>query len=230
MKALGLGALLAGALLCASPAAADVRLTIANGQVSLAASNATVRQILTEWARVGQTRIVNIERAGGAPTTIEITGMPEVDVLEILLRSVGGYILAPRHVDVPNASQFDRILILPASSSPSLSVGRPAGVAGTAPTQPQPQFMPPRRLDEDSNDGLERPAEPGNAQPTRPPGFNAFPQPARSSAPQPAAPQPSVPQESAPMPTSVLSAPAGVPVPGMVASPPPSADRNSPQR
>ena len=40
----------------ASTASADVQLTIQNGRVTLVAKDATVRQILAEWARVGQTQ------------------------------------------------------------------------------------------------------------------------------------------------------------------------------
>ena len=52
-------------LAAGSTAFADVQLIIRNGQVSLVAKDATVRQILTEWARVGQTKIVNVERIPG---------------------------------------------------------------------------------------------------------------------------------------------------------------------
>ena len=54
-------------LFAVTTASADVQLTIQNGRVSLVAKDATVRQILTEWARVGDTKIVNIgARAGRA--------------------------------------------------------------------------------------------------------------------------------------------------------------------
>ena len=60
-------------LLCAvSTASADVQLTMQNGRVSIVAKDATVRQILTEWARVGQTKIVNVERVPGGPMTLEL--------------------------------------------------------------------------------------------------------------------------------------------------------------
>ena len=53
---------LAGCLSLAvvSAASADVRISIHDGRVSLAAKDATVRQILTEWARVGKLKIVNL--------------------------------------------------------------------------------------------------------------------------------------------------------------------------
>ena len=58
---------IAASLLAGSTASADVKLTMQNGRVSISARDATVRQILTEWARVGQTKIVNVERVPGPP-------------------------------------------------------------------------------------------------------------------------------------------------------------------
>ena len=62
MKRWCFGVVVAANLMWPRPAAADVTVTIADGHVSISAANATVRQILTEWARVGQTRIVNLDR------------------------------------------------------------------------------------------------------------------------------------------------------------------------
>src|SRR5215471_8648550 len=83
------------ALISVAPARAEVQLTIHNGRVSLTATNATVRQILDEWAKVGQTRIVNIERVVGAPVTVELKDVPEEQALEVILRSLSGYVDAP---------------------------------------------------------------------------------------------------------------------------------------
>ena len=69
-------------LAAGSTAFADVQLTIRNGQVSLVAKDATVRQILTEWARVGQTKIVNVERSPGGPITLELKDVPEQEALK----------------------------------------------------------------------------------------------------------------------------------------------------
>jgi hypothetical protein len=117
----------AAVLSWAAPAGADVQLSIENGQVSLKATNATVRDILAEWARVGQTRIINGERMPGGPITIELNGISEEQALEIILRSAAGYVTAPRASAVVNASRYDRILVMP-TSSPT----RP----GTPPPQP----------------------------------------------------------------------------------------------
>jgi hypothetical protein len=54
-------------LLAVSTASADVQLTMQNGRVTLVAKDATVRQILAEWARVGHTKIVNLEAVPGGP-------------------------------------------------------------------------------------------------------------------------------------------------------------------
>ena len=82
----------------ASPGwAAGLKLTIRDGRVSLDAQDVTIRQILTEWARVGKTRIVNLERVTSAPVTLKFDGLPEDQALDIILRTLPGYLgRAPR--------------------------------------------------------------------------------------------------------------------------------------
>jgi len=93
-------------LALAVPARADVQLTLRNGRVTLIAKDATVRQILAEWARVGKTKIVNAERVPGGPMTIELR--------DVLLRSLSGYLAAPRTTATPaDASVFDSIAVMP---------------------------------------------------------------------------------------------------------------------
>lgn len=200
-----------GLVIAARPAAAEVQLTMNGGRVSLSAKNATVGQILAEWARIGQTKIVNAERVGGGPMTLELANVPEVEALQILLRSAGGYVLAPRHAGPANASQYDRILILPQSTT----VSSPVRVA-TAPLPPARPFAPPQPgqiaiqpptpSDDNADEPAERPVATPAIQNPRPPVFNTFPQaaPQRADAPAPTAP------------TSSVTAPVGVAVPGMV--------------
>src|SRR2546427_5705194 len=109
---------LAFALAASLTASADVRLTIQDGRVSLVAKDATLRQILAEWARVGQTKIVNADRVPGGPVSLQLTDVPEDQAIEILLRSVSGYVAAPRPTIIDHASRFDRILVMPTSSAP----------------------------------------------------------------------------------------------------------------
>ena len=103
----------------AAPAGAQVvKLQFNSGQVSLSAQNAPIRAILEEWARLGGATIVNGDRVAGPPVTLELTGVPERQALDIVLRSVAGYIVAPRPVGSQGASAFNRIMILPTSVAP----------------------------------------------------------------------------------------------------------------
>jgi len=228
-------------LAAGSTAFAEVQLTIRNGQVSLVAKDATVRQILTEWARVGQTKIVNVERIPGGPVTLELKNVSEQQALDVLLRSVSGYMVAPRATVVANASTFDRIVVMPASAAPRAPV---------AAAQP-PVFRPPARQGlfgqpsqqpaEDEPD--EEPPAPNVVAPNRGPVFNTFPQPQVVNPQQRGAPtatpgvistQPQVvqPQDTPtvvnpPQPTTnpstpgpQPSSPGGAAVPGMIVQPP----------
>jgi hypothetical protein len=135
--------LLATALVtfAALPAAAQsVKVSFKGGKVDLSAENATVRAILTEWGRVGGTRLVNAERIAGPPITVEFKDTYEQQVLESLLRGVAGYIVGQRGTSgAPTSSGFDRIVILASSNAP-----RPAPVTPAVARPPGPQ--PIRRL------------------------------------------------------------------------------------
>jgi hypothetical protein len=214
-------AALAATIGAAAPAAADVRLTLTNGQVTLSASNATVPQILAEWARVGRTRIVNGERVTGAPITIELKDMPEAQALEIVLRSASGFVLAPRPVGA-DGSTYDRIYVIPTSNAP-----RPPTVAPPAPPPAfaAPRFAPGPPAREDNDGGDERRVPPAQTPPVQilpvaPPQFAPTPgtvaSPATVYTPVGAQPRGNSPA------ATPGAAPFGVPVPGMV-TPTPSA-------
>lgn len=111
--------------------ATGVRLQIRNGRVSLEADNVPVRVILAEWAKVGRTRIENAAKIAGGPVSLVLKDVPERDALDILLRSVSGYIAAPRAVAVADASIYDRILVL--------ATARPAATAAATPAAAQAQ-------------------------------------------------------------------------------------------
>jgi len=215
------------ALGAASTASAEVQVTIHDGLVTVIAKDATVRQIIAEWARVGQAKVVNAERLPGGPITIELTNMPEGMVLDTLLRGAAGYLAAPRATTVAGLSTFDRVIVMPTSSAPK--------TAGTAPPPPvfqQPQFAQPNVVADDDQDD-ERP-QPNAQMPTpnpRGPVFNTFPQQPQVINPQTGQPvtvqqfpnqvPQQVPQQQMPMATPAPSAPfGGVAVPGMIAPTP----------
>jgi hypothetical protein len=132
---------LTGVLLAvAVPAVAgEVKVTFANGLVTIVATDASPRQILGEWAKLGQVRITNLERLTGGPVTIQITNAPEAQALETLLRGTAGYVAAPRASagDMAALSRYDRILLMPgvapavvpvAPAPTTVSRGRPAAL------------------------------------------------------------------------------------------------------
>jgi hypothetical protein len=165
MKLLGFGVLVLA--LSAAPArASDLRLEFQDGTVTLSARDVPVRQILAEWARKGQTRIVNGERLGGGPVTLELRSMPEGKALDIVLRSAAGYLAAPRPAAVPGASSFDRIVVLATSTAPP-----PTAVART-----QPMYRPPV-MPQPSANVMPGMVDPGvNPMPAMPqPGVNDMP-------------------------------------------------------
>src|SRR5688572_19425671 len=108
----------------ASPSwAAGLKLSMQAGLVSLDAQDVTVRQILAEWARIGQTRIINAERVTGGPVTLKFDDIPEKQALDIVLRSVPGYMALPRAMQVADASLYDRILIM--ATTTAVAAARP---------------------------------------------------------------------------------------------------------
>ena len=110
--------------------AAGLTLSIRDGLVTLDAQDVTVRQILTEWARIGKTQIINVERITGGPITLRLDAMPEKQALDIILRAIPGYMALPRETPVANASFYDRILIMATTTA----------VAAPRPQQPSPGY------------------------------------------------------------------------------------------
>lgn len=209
-------------LVAVLPASAQqLKLSFNDGRVTLEATNVPVRTILVEWAKRGGTQVIGGERIAGSPLTIKLDDMPEAQALEIVLRSVAGYMAAPRRASAaPGASMYDRILVLATSAAPPTPAARPT------PNQPangNSRFIPPPRqvarpTEEDEPEEEEDP-NPPNA-----PVFT-FPQPGQQNA-QPgqfinAAPGASQPQNITIAPASPGTAPSfGASAPGMMVAPP----------
>jgi hypothetical protein len=222
-----------GVVVPAAGAAPSVRLTIRDGSVWLAADRATASEILAEWARVGQTRIINGERVPGGPMTLELNGVPEQQALEVVLRSASGFLALGRTMARADAmtSRFERILVLPASTAPPASVAPPAvgPVAGVPvnvpPPAPQVPQMPPGATPGAAApqrvigaDGLPLPDDQEDAPPrppagAMPPGF--APPPVQGVPGAPGA-NPATPGTNPAAPGTTPVSPAGVPTPGMI--------------
>jgi hypothetical protein len=159
--------------------AQSVRLQFSNGRVSLSAQNAPIRTILAEWARIGGTHIVNGERVAGPPLTLELTNVPERQALDIILRSVSGYMAGPRLVTAAGTSSFDRIMILPTSTTaaaPAPPVRGTPPVFGSQPSFPSqfdpddPEENPPNDLPPNPGDGPNQRGRPFQRGRVPPPG------------------------------------------------------------
>lgn len=169
------------AVLAASAEAGQVRLQIRDGLVTLQAVDASPREILAEWARVGQTRVVNGDKVAGGVLTLELNGVPERQALDIVLRAAPGYLAAPRQVAAAGASIYDRILVMPGlrqaagipAPAPVAGRGRgnqPAGNMGSPAmgNQPQPTIMVDDQDEPVVQQPMPNPVSPGAAQPGMP--------------------------------------------------------------
>lgn len=174
--------ILALSVLVAVPARAQaLKLSFNDGRVSIEATSVPVRAILNEWAKLGGTKVVGAERIAGAPLTLTLVDVPEAQALNIVLRSVAGYMAAPRGT-APGASMYDRILVMATSAAPP-PAARPAATrpGSTAGTQ---RFVPPNRRpsqpgqpdEEEDVPDEEAEQEEEDPNPPNPPVF-AFPQP-----------------------------------------------------
>jgi hypothetical protein len=130
MRIIGVGVIVLA--LSASASAQQLTLQFQDGRVTVDAAGVPVRTILSEWARLGGTKVVGADRITGAPLTIRLESVPEAQALEIILRNVAGYMAAPRRVNSSGASAYDRILVLPTSSAPAATSAASTTRAGGA--------------------------------------------------------------------------------------------------
>jgi hypothetical protein len=218
MKSNMLRCVLLAALACGmstASMAADLKMSIQNGRVTIIADNIPLRQILQEWVRLGQTKIVNADKMNGPAVTLQLVDMPEKDALDILLRSASGYIAAPRPVVVADASMYDRITIMATSRPPTAVASGPIPPTFQRPPQPVDEEEP---ISVTPNPG-QNPvvgAYPGMPAGTLPPGVQ--PQYVPGYGTQPAAAQQPVLQAQPGMPP----APQTSPRPGMLPPPTPA--------
>jgi hypothetical protein len=105
----------------------------------------------------------------GAPVTIDLQDVPESQALAVLLRSVSGYMAAPRVEMRPAASIYDRIVIMAAPRTAVVN-------AGSTPPQQTPQYpqfrgLPSGMPNPAMLDDQDEPAAPPPTYPGMPPGY-----------------------------------------------------------
>jgi hypothetical protein len=219
---------------CLPASAQQLKLSFHDGLVSIDATSVPVRTLLVEWGKLGGTKVIGGERVAGAPLTLKLENVPESRALEIVLRSVAGYMAAPRSAAAATgASMYDRILVMATSAAPA-PAARAAGNAPNPGANAAPQrFAPPRPAPADE----EEPEEEEDPNPPNPPVFS-FPQPGQTGLAQPGMFQEAPPGGQPPVitnnpnsggPQSITINPApnpgaaptfGSPVPGMINVPP----------
>ena len=155
--------------LSAIPAAAQqLKLEFNQPLVTVDAASVPVRTILNEWATRGGTKVVGSERISGAPLTLKLVDVPEAKALEVILRSVAGYMVAPRSTG-QGASIYDRILVMATSTPPPAVAAAPrpgtSNTYGTAGTQ---RFVPQQRQADNDDDADSDEDDPN---PPQPPAF-----------------------------------------------------------
>lgn len=219
MTFLRVGTLTALMFCCAGPVSAQaVQLEFHDGKVNLTAQNASVRNVLSEWARLGGTQVVNAERVSGAPVTLQLTDVPETQALDILLRGTAGYIAGERTTTAPagTRSSLDRIMIVPTAGTASVAAVRP-GVTPPPFVQqvPQPFIQP----DPDDNPASDVPPDDARRPRSVPPVLRLVQPPGNQPAPQPspvADDQPPQPAGTQQVPANPFGIQTGTSRPGMV--------------
>jgi len=167
-------------VMLALPAAAQQPVKVSfqeGGRVTVEATSASVRSILNEWSKNGGTKVVGADRISGAPVTFKLVNVPEAQALETILRSVAGYMAAPRKASA-GPSVYDRILIMATTTAPPASASRPTPTNNNAFNGTQ-RFIPPQqrnRPDQQEQDEQDEPDE----NPPNPPVFT-FPQPGQQN-------------------------------------------------
>lgn len=162
MHSVRVALILASLALPSAASAGELVLSLKDGRVSLKATDVPLRQVLAEWARVGGTRMVGLERLSGGLLSLQLTDVPEKQALEVLLRTVAGYVAAPRTMaSTAGLSRFDRLVLLPTSHAAAAPMAGPRQPPFT-PTPPTP-FPDPTQLanqEPESDDGPNPPGVP----------------------------------------------------------------------
>jgi hypothetical protein len=200
--------LLVGVAGASTAAAQELTLTIANGRATLIATDVPLRQVIAEWARVGNAKVVNGERLVGPNLTIQLVDRPEREVLDAILRSAAGYVAAARTGGDPHVSMYDRVLILPTSQAPAFNP-----VATSTPTFTPPRPMPmPMPVPVEDDDPPDQPV-------VLPPGTAAVP--GAMPVPAGATAIPGMVPQQVPATQSTPGMPQTLPQPGMLPQPAP---------
>jgi hypothetical protein len=89
-----------------------------SGNVTLIAQGVTVQEILSEWTRIGGCSFPNADKLSRAMVLpLQFENVPELKVLDSLLRSAAGILVSPRTSRTVGASSFEVVQILATSTA-----------------------------------------------------------------------------------------------------------------
>jgi hypothetical protein len=109
------------------------------GNVTLIAQGVTLQDIFVEWTRLGGCYFRDAEKL---PRTmlvpLRFEGVPELKVIDSLLRSAAGYMVAPRTTRTVGASAFEIVQILPTTTAAATGTYAPLNMPPPMPTAGSP--------------------------------------------------------------------------------------------
>jgi hypothetical protein len=136
------------------------------GNVTLFAQGVTLQEILAEWTRLGGCYFPNADKLSRAMLVpLQFENVPELKVLDSLLRSAAGIIVAPRTARTSGASAFEIVQILATSTAtatgsyPPVNMPPPMPTAG-APDDEIPPVTPVNQAQRGADPNANKPAAP----------------------------------------------------------------------
>lgn len=114
----------------ATPATRGLIVSCGEGRMTVIAGDVPLRTIIQEWARIGGVTLTNPQQLSLAPVTVELRNVPEAEAIDVLLRSLSGYLLRPRAAESGGSSVFARLAVMGPPKMASARAGEtPAGLA-----------------------------------------------------------------------------------------------------
>lgn len=109
------------------------------GNVTLIAQGVTLQDIFVEWTRLGGCYFRDADKL---PRTMMVPlrfeSVPELRVIDSLLRSAAGYMVAPRTTRTVGASSFEIVQILPTTTATATGAYAPINMPPPMPTAGSP--------------------------------------------------------------------------------------------
>jgi hypothetical protein len=182
------------------------------GNVTLIAQGVTLQEILAEWTRIGGCYFPNAEKLSRAMLVpLHYEKMPELTVLDSLLRSAAGMVVAPRTTRTVGASAFELVQILPTSTATQTGSYSPISTLPPMPTAGNPDdeippITPVNQPQRGADPSANRPPPTAGV-----PGSGVFVpiQPVPSGSPAPGQPPPARPGMPTPIPSPPPAGSAG---------------------